>query len=56
MGKEFDIRSPDKSPQYLRNAAKAFSEALPDARYRTLPGQTHMVKADVVAPAVKQFL
>jgi len=45
-----------KSPQYMRNAAKAFSEALPKAEYRTLPGQTHMVKAAAVAPAVKQFL
>ena len=45
-----------KSPAYMRNAAKALSEALPKAEYRTLPGQTHMVKAAVVAPAVKQFL
>jgi pimeloyl-ACP methyl ester carboxylesterase len=45
-----------KSPQYMRNAAKALSTALPDARYRTLPGQTHMVKADAIAPAVKEFL
>jgi pimeloyl-ACP methyl ester carboxylesterase len=45
-----------KSPQYMRNAAKAFSEALPKAQYRTLPGQTHIVKAAVLAPAVKEFL
>jgi len=45
-----------KSPQYMRNAAKAFSEALPKAEYRTLPGQTHLVKAAVVAPAVREFL
>jgi pimeloyl-ACP methyl ester carboxylesterase len=45
-----------KSPQYMRNAAKALAEALPKAEYRTLPGQTHMVKAAVLAPAVKQFL
>jgi pimeloyl-ACP methyl ester carboxylesterase len=45
-----------KSPQYMRNAAKALSQALPKAEYRTLPGQTHMVKAAVVAPAVKEFL
>jgi pimeloyl-ACP methyl ester carboxylesterase len=45
-----------KSPQYMRNAAKALSHALTDAQYRTLPGQTHMVKADAVAPAVKEFL
>jgi hypothetical protein len=45
-----------KSPQYMRNAARALSEALPDAVYRTLPGQTHMVKAAVVAPVVAEFL
>jgi pimeloyl-ACP methyl ester carboxylesterase len=45
-----------KSPQYMRNGAKAFSEALPRAAYRTLPGQTHMVKPAVVAAAVKEFL
>jgi pimeloyl-ACP methyl ester carboxylesterase len=45
-----------KSPQYMRNGAKALSETLPKATYRTLPGQTHMVKAAVLAPAVKDFL
>jgi pimeloyl-ACP methyl ester carboxylesterase len=45
-----------KSPQYMRNAAKALSEALPKATYRTLPGQTHMFKAAVLAPAVAEFL
>jgi pimeloyl-ACP methyl ester carboxylesterase len=45
-----------KSPQYMRNGAKALSEALPKAKYRTLPGQTHMFKAAVLAPAVKEFL
>jgi len=45
-----------KSPQYMRNAAKALSAALPKAQYRTLPGQTHLVKAAVLAPAVKEFL
>ena len=45
-----------KSPQYMRHAARALSEALPKAEYRTLPGQTHLVKASVVGPAVKEFL
>jgi pimeloyl-ACP methyl ester carboxylesterase len=45
-----------KSPQYMRNGAKALSEALPKSGYRTLPGQTHMFKAAVLAPAVKEFL
>jgi len=45
-----------KSPQYMRNGAKALADALPKAEYRTLPGQTHMFKASVLGPAVKQFL
>jgi pimeloyl-ACP methyl ester carboxylesterase len=45
-----------KSPQYMRNAARALSEALPNAGYRTLPGQTHVVKPTALAPAVKDFL
>jgi pimeloyl-ACP methyl ester carboxylesterase len=45
-----------KSPRYMRNAARALSEALPKAEYRTLPGQTHIVKAAAVAPAVRDFL
>lgn len=45
-----------KSPRYMRNAAKALSEALPQAGYRTLPGQTHLVKPAAVAPAIKEFL
>ena len=45
-----------KSPQYMRNAARAMSEALPKADYQTLPGQTHMVKAAAIAPALKEFL
>ncbi len=44
-----------KSPAYLRHGAQALSEALPKADYRTLPGQTHMFKAAVLAPAVKEF-
>jgi pimeloyl-ACP methyl ester carboxylesterase len=44
-----------KSPQYMRNGAKALSETLPKAGYGTLPGQTHMVKAAALAPAVKEF-
>jgi pimeloyl-ACP methyl ester carboxylesterase len=45
-----------KSPRYMRHAARALSEALPKGQYRTLPGQTHLVKASAVAPAVREFL
>jgi pimeloyl-ACP methyl ester carboxylesterase len=44
-----------KSPQYMRHAARALSEALPKAEYRTLPGQTHLVKPAALAPVVKEF-
>jgi pimeloyl-ACP methyl ester carboxylesterase len=45
-----------KSPTYMRNAQARVAAALPNARLETLPGQTHMVKARVVAPAVASFL
>ncbi|GIG03108.1 alpha/beta fold hydrolase [Catellatospora citrea] len=44
-----------KSPVYMRNGAKALSQALPSAGYRTLPGQTHLLKPEAVAPVLKEF-
>ena len=41
-----------KSPEYLRNAQAAIAEAVPNARPEVLPGQTHMIKAKVVAPVL----
>ena len=31
------------------------ADALPDAAYRTLPGQNHMVKAHAIAPVLTEF-
>jgi pimeloyl-ACP methyl ester carboxylesterase len=45
-----------KSPEYMRNAQAAVAEAVPRGRLETLPGQTHMVKAKVLAPVVAAFL
>jgi len=45
-----------KSPPWMRNGCRAVSQLLARAGYRTLPGQTHMVKADVLAPALIDFL
>ena len=45
-----------KSPEWMRNAMKSLSQVLPDARYQTLPGQTHMVKPAAHAPVVAAFL
>jgi len=45
-----------KSPTYLRNAQAAIADSVPGARLETLSGQTHMIKAKVVAPVLKAFL
>ena len=34
---------------------QGFAAALPDATYRTLPGQNHMVKAQVIGPVLTEF-
>lgn len=44
-----------KSPPWMRNAQAALAKAL-GAAYRTLPGQTHMVKADAQVPMIATFL
>jgi pimeloyl-ACP methyl ester carboxylesterase len=44
-----------KSPAWIRNAARALASVLPNAQYRTLEGQTHMVKPDVHAPVLEEF-
>jgi pimeloyl-ACP methyl ester carboxylesterase len=45
-----------KSPAYMHSSQAAIAEAVPHARLETLPGQTHMIKAKVVAPVVSSFL
>jgi len=44
-----------KSPAWMRNGTQALANALPNAQYRTLPGQTHDVKAKAIAPALIEF-
>lgn len=44
-----------KSPVWMRNAARELAGVLPNARYETLPGQTHMVQAKVIVPALLKF-
>jgi pimeloyl-ACP methyl ester carboxylesterase len=41
-----------KSPVYMRNGMRALAAVLPNATYRTLPGQTHMINAKVLVPVV----
>ena len=44
-----------KTDDRLKRAARAIAEAVPHARHRELPGQTHNVSPDVLAPAVVEF-
>jgi pimeloyl-ACP methyl ester carboxylesterase len=45
-----------RSPAWMRHGMRALAAAIPGAQYQTLPGQTHMVKAPVVAPVITAFL
>jgi pimeloyl-ACP methyl ester carboxylesterase len=49
------VVSGGKSPAWIRNAAQELTGVLPDARHRTLEGQTHMVKPQVLAPLLVEF-
>jgi pimeloyl-ACP methyl ester carboxylesterase len=44
-----------KSPAWWQKAMKELSEVLPNGRHVTLPGQTHMVKASLLAPVLTGF-
>jgi pimeloyl-ACP methyl ester carboxylesterase len=44
-----------KSPAWMTNGTRALADALPDAKYRTLPGQNHMVKPQAIAPVLTEF-
>jgi len=44
-----------KSPAWMTNGTRALADALPDARYQTLPGQNHMVKPEAIAPVLTDF-
>jgi pimeloyl-ACP methyl ester carboxylesterase len=44
-----------KSPVWMRNGVAGLADVLPDATYRTLPGQTHLVKPKALAPVLREF-
>ena len=44
-----------KSPLWMRHGNKALAQALPNARYQTLTGQNHMLKAAAHAPVLTAF-
>lgn len=43
------------SPPWMRNGVQALVHSLPNARRRTLSGQTHGINADVIAPVLDEF-
>ncbi len=43
------------SPVWMRNAAQAAADALPNAQRRTLGGQTHDVAPEALAPVLEEF-
>jgi len=44
-----------KSPAWMRNGMRALADILPNAKYRTLEGQTHIVKAKAHVPVLVEF-
>jgi pimeloyl-ACP methyl ester carboxylesterase len=44
-----------KSSDGMRNAMRELAAVLPNARYITLEGQTHIVKAEALAPVLVEF-
>ena len=44
-----------KSPTWMRNATRSLAAVVPNATYRTLEGQTHMVKPKALAPPLVEF-
>jgi pimeloyl-ACP methyl ester carboxylesterase len=45
-----------KSPDWMASGMQSLAELLPSAQREVLDGQTHMVKAKAVGPALKRFL
>ncbi|MFC4053623.1 alpha/beta fold hydrolase [Actinomadura syzygii] len=44
------------SPAWMRDIAARTAELLPAGTHRTLPGQTHDVAPDALAPVLSEFL
>ena len=44
-----------KSPAWMRHAIRSLADVLPNARHRTLEGQTHIVKPQALAPVLTEF-
>jgi pimeloyl-ACP methyl ester carboxylesterase len=44
-----------KSPAWMQRGNQAMADLLPQVQQRTLPGQTHMLKAEAIAPVLVEF-
>lgn len=44
-----------KSPVWMRHGMQALTQTLPSAQYRTLGGQTHMLKPEALVPSLLEF-
>ncbi|MGW4565039.1 alpha/beta fold hydrolase [Streptomyces sp. NPDC004561] len=44
------------SPEWMRRASRDIADAVPQADYRILEGQTHMVEPEVLGPVLAEFL
>ncbi|WP_318214529.1 alpha/beta hydrolase [Streptomyces sp. SCL15-6] len=45
----------DAGAEWMREAARAVADAVPEGTYRTLGGQSHMVEPGVLAPVLAEF-
>ncbi len=44
-----------KSPAWMKNGMTALAAAVPAARHREIPGQSHIIKATAIAPVLTEF-
>ena len=49
------VMAGEASYPFMRTTAAALAHAMPGGRYKVLPGQTHEVKAEALAPALIDF-
>ncbi|GAB3823257.1 alpha/beta fold hydrolase [Kribbella italica] len=49
------IAAGGKSPAWMKNSMTALAAAVPTARHREIPGQSHIIKATAIAPVLTEF-
>ena len=49
------VMAGDTSLPFMPDAARVLSQAIPQGQLRTLPGQTHEVKREALAPVLVEF-